>query len=232
MSAAHLHPAGPATLVQSLARVLVVALFILTFIIQPFRIPSGSMEPTLLVGDFLLVNKQALAPPGPWGWLLPYRDIRHGDVVIFRYPVNPAMYLVKRAIALPGDHLRLQAGRAVINGRALDEPYAQFTASGADGYRDSYPRMDVADPAVETRWWIQMRSLVTDGQLGIPPGDYFVMGDNRNDSQDSRYWGLVPRAAIQGTPILIYLSLVPPRTPANPGATALLRWERTLQLVR
>jgi signal peptidase I len=230
-ASAHIHHAGPATLVQSLARIVVVALFILTFIAQPFRIPSASMEPTLLVGDFLLVNRQALAPAGAWRWLLPYRDVRRGDVLVFRYPVDPSMHLVKRAIALPGDHLRLSDGRAVINGHALDEPYTQFTSSGSDGYRDGFPRLESAVPGVETRWWIQMRSLVTDGELGIPPGGYFVMGDNRNDSQDSRYWGLVPRTAIEGTPLFIYLSLASPRAQAD-GARTHVRWPRVLQLVR
>lgn len=232
MSATHAHHSGPATLVQSLARVLVVAIFVLTFIVQPFRIPSASMEPTLLVGDFLLVNKQVLAPPGPWGWLLPYREVRRGDVVIFRYPVNPAMYLVKRTIALPGDSLRLQDGRAVINGRPLDEPYTQFNSGGADGFRSGFPRLDEAVPGMETRWWIQLRSLVSNGELSIPPGGYFVMGDNRDDSQDSRYWGLVPRAAIEGTPLLIYLSLMPRGTATAAGEPSRLRWERTLRLVQ
>jgi signal peptidase I len=211
---------------QSLLTIVVIALFILTFIAQPYRIPSASMEPTLLVGDFLLVNKEvstshfsALAPAGL---------IRRGDLIVFHYPVDPALHLVKRVIGLPGDRLRLRDGRVLIDGHALSEPYAVFRPSAPDSYRDDFPRMDRADPAVDSRWWVQMHSLVANGELTIPPDSYFVLGDNRNNSEDSRYWGLVPRAAIVGKPFLIYLSL------NEPGGSLFkfARWERTLRILR
>ena len=225
---------GPATLqhhsllqaFQSLLYVLVVALFIMTFTAQPFRIPSASMEPTLLVGDFLLVNKEISA--GRFPALASTNQIRRGDLIVFHYPVDPSKSLVKRVVGLPGERLRLRDGRVSIDGRALSESYAVYLPSAPDSYRDDFPRVDRADPAVDSRWWIQMHTLVSNGELTIPPGSYFVLGDNRNDSEDSRYWGLVPREAIVGKPFLIYLSL-------NEPAGSLLhfaRWERTLRILR
>ena len=237
---------GLLPMLQSLARIVTIALFILTFIVQPFRIPSASMERTLLVGDFLLVNKQVYGPAGAWRWLLPYGKIQRGEIVVFHYPVDASLYLVKRVIGLPGDSVRLVSGVVYVNGTPLHEPYAIYRPSRMDNFRDNFPQMGEADPGVETRWWIQMRSLVKNGELTVPPGCYFVMGDNRNDSQDSRYWGFVPRATIVGEPLLIYLSLREPDTeapPPRPGATAVtevpapaplldrVRWSRTLKVV-
>jgi signal peptidase I len=164
------------------------------------------MEPTLLVGDFLMVDKQVgfkessrlFAPAGM---------IHRGDVVIFRYPVDPALHLVKRVIGLPGDHLRMRGGRVYINGVALREPYAVYREAGADSYRDEFPMLESAEPGVDSRWWIEMRSLVANGELTVPAESYFVLGDNRNDSEDSRYWGFVPRSAIVGRPLVVYFSL-------------------------
>ena len=211
---------------QSLLHILVVALFIMTFTAQPFRIPSASMEPTLLVGDFLLVNKDIST--GRFPALASASLIRRGDLIVFHYPVNPALHLVKRVIGLPGDRVRLRDGRVWIDGHALSEPYAVFRRSAPDSYRDDFPRMERADPAVDSRWWVQMHSLVSNGELTVPADSYFVLGDNRNNSEDSRYWGLVPRAAIVGKPFLIYLSLNEPGGPLFHFA----RWERTLRIVR
>jgi signal peptidase I len=172
---------------QSLVNIIVVALFIITFTAQPFRIPSASMEPTLLVGDFLLIHR--------------------GDLIVFHFPVDASLHLVKRVIGLPGDHVRLHDGHAYIDGQALSEPYAVFRPSEPDSYRDEFPRMVSADPGIDSRWWIEMHSLVSNGELTVPPDSYFVLGDNRNDSEDSRYWGFVPRDAIVGKPFLIYFSL-------------------------
>ena len=211
---------------QSLLHILVVALFIMTFTAQPFRIPSASMEPTLLVGDFLLVNKDIST--GRFPALAPASPIRRGDLIVFHYPVDPSLHLVKRVVGLPGDRVRLRDGRVLIDGHALSEPYAVFRRSAPDSYRDDFPRMDRVDPAVDSRWWVQMHSLVSNGELTVPPGSYFVLGDNRNNSEDSRYWGLVPRAAIVGKPFLIYLSL------NEPGGSLFkfARWERTLRILR
>ncbi|WP_433971427.1 signal peptidase I [Tunturiibacter lichenicola] len=204
----HAHHEKPSiyAALQSLLYLIVVAIFIITFCMQPFRIPSESMESTLLVGDFLLVNKQAAAPDGA-GTLLPTAAIRRGDVIVFHDPVDATLHLVKRVIGLPGDHLRLHNGLVYINGHALTEPYAVYRPSPPDNFRDNFPRFQSADPEIDSHWWIRMRSLIENNELIIPTGNYFVLGDNRNDSEDSRYWGFVPREAIVGKPLLIYFSL-------------------------
>jgi len=205
---------------QSLLYVIVVALFLITFAVQPFRIPSASMEPTLQVGDFLLVNKVGVeVPPHIFA---PTGQIRRGDLIVFHYSVDPSLHLVKRVVGLPGDHLRLRDGRVFIDGRPLSEPYAVFRPSAPDAYRDDFPHTTSADPGVDSRWWIQMRPLIANGELTVPAGNYFVLGDNRNDSEDSRYWGFVPRAAIVGKPFLIYFSLNSATpTPGQSSASAL-----------
>jgi signal peptidase I len=220
--------------------ILVVALFVMTFAVQPFRIPSPSMEPTLLVGDFLLVDKQPDA--SSVHGLLPASSIQRRDVVVFHFPVDPNIHLVKRVIGLPGERLHLRNGRVYIDGTLLDEPYAVYRHAAPDRYRDNFPLVGDADPAVNSDWFIRMHRLVRNGELTIPPGQYFVMGDNRNDSDDSRYWGLVPRAAIVGKPLLVYFSLrdrdpdagpVLPGTPVEPhGLLDFARWDRTLRIVR
>jgi signal peptidase I len=192
---------------RSLLGVLVIALFILTFIVQPFRIPSESMERTLLVGDFLLVDKTVFAPPGPWGWLLPYSAVGRGDVVVFHFPPDPPEHVVKRVIGLPGDHVHLENGLAWVNGQRLDEPWAVFEPAYADDFRDRFPTQLYTDPGVDARWWMEMRREVRGGDLVVPKGQYFVLGDNRNFSRDSRYWGFVPRDHIVGRPFVIYFSL-------------------------
>jgi signal peptidase I len=202
---------------QSLVYVIVIALFIITFIAQPFRIPSESMVPTLLVGDFLLVDKE-IGLEVPPRVIAPTSVIQRGDLVVFHYPVDSSLHLVKRVVGLPGDRLRLRDGHVYIDGRALSEPYAIFRPAAPDRYRDDFPRMSTADPGVDSRWWIQMRSLVSNGELTVPADSYFVLGDNRNDSEDSRYWGFVPRAAIVGKPFLIYFSLK--NADSTPGALA------------
>ena len=126
--------------IQSLFYIMVVAIFIITFCVQPFRIPSGSMEPALLVGDFLLVNKQD-STPGPSGWFLPASHIRRGQIVVFHYPINPTMHLIKRVIGMPGDHIKLRNGHVYINNSALSEPYAMYLPSAPDNYRDNFPRL-------------------------------------------------------------------------------------------
>ncbi|HTV82638.1 MAG TPA: signal peptidase I [Acidobacteriaceae bacterium] len=197
-------------IIRSLFRVIVAAVFVITFIAQPFRIPSESMEHTLLVGDFLLANKMIYAPPGPWRWLLPYREPERGDVIVFHYPVKPSEHVVKRVIGLPGDSVHLQDGIACINGVPLDEPYVSFEPAYSDEYRDDFPQRLYTDPGVDPAWWREMQSDVHAGELLVPPGDYFVLGDNRNFSRDSRYWGFVPRQNIVGRAFLIYFSLRKP----------------------
>ena len=236
--------------VQSLLYILIVATFIITFAVQPFRIPSESMEPTLLVGDFLLVTKQHLPSPAD-SWVFPSTAIRRGDVIVFHYPVDPSVHLVKRVIGMPGDHLRLRDGRVYIDGRSIPEPYAIYRESPSDSFRDNFPRLQNPDPDVTSNWWIEMKSLVNHSELTVPPKSYFVLGDNRNDSEDSRYWGFVPASAIVGKPWIIYFSLNQASRdddPPTPRASALplkgaaeaagqssvadfARWDRTLRVV-
>ena len=230
--------------VQSLLTIIVVAVFIVTFCAQPFRIPSGSMEPTLLIGDFLLVDKQTPTNTP----LLPSANIHRGDVIVFHYPVDPSMHLVKRVVGIPGDHIRLRGGHVLVNGLALTEPYAIYRPAGRDNFRDNFPRLQSADPEIDSRWWVRMRKLVDNGELIVPDGNYFVLGDNRNDSEDSRYWGFVPAENIVGRPLLVYFSLrqstddndlfALPHSPQPAAAsTGLLdglrfaRWNRTLRVI-
>jgi signal peptidase I len=195
----------------SLLQTVVVALFLLTFVLQPYLIPSESMERTLLVGDFLLVNKQVYAPSGSLTrWFLPYRDVARGDIVFFHHPDPP--FLVKRVVGLPGDRLRIEGRRVLVNGQALDEPYAAFEPAPPNPSRDDFPGKVYTDPGVDPVWWRQMQNLTSDGELVVPPGEYFVLGDNRNHSKDSRFWGFVPRANIVARPLVIYFSLTRPST--------------------
>ena len=232
---------------RSLVSMIVIALFILTFVSQPFRIPSESMERTLLVGDFLLVNKALFAPSGRFHWLLPYRDPQRGDVVVFRFPLDPEDYVVKRVIGAPGDRIRLVHGVVYRNGTPLHESYAVFESAYRDSFRDNFPLGTYSDPGVDMRWWRTLRSNAKNGEITVPPGNYFVMGDNRNHSRDSRYWGFVPRSAILGRPFLIYFSLREPSTtdlpslpddklgldngPVN-GIVDFARWDRMFHIVR
>lgn len=193
----------------SLLRTVVVALFLLTFVLQPYLIPSESMEHTLLVGDFLLVNRQVYAPVSPLTrWLMPYRDIARGDIVVFHRP-QPS-YLVKRVVGLPGDRLRIEDGRVTVNGTALDEPYVTFEPVASNPFGDDFPARVYTNPEVDPEWWKQMQSLTHDGELVVPQGEYFVLGDNRNHSKDSRFWGFVPQDQIVARPLVIYFSLSRP----------------------
>ena len=192
----------------------VIALFVNTFVLQPFLIPSESMEHTLLVGDFLLVNKQIYAPPDRLSrLLLPYREVARGDIVVFHHP-QPHPFLIKRVVGIPGDRLRIEDGRVIVNGVALDEPYAAFEPTADNPFHDDFPAKMYTDfsvdPSVDPLWWHQMRSLTRDGTLVVPPGEYFVLGDNRNHSSDSRYWGFVSRQQIVARPVMIYFSLTRP----------------------
>jgi signal peptidase I len=195
----------------SLLQTIVVALFLLTFVLQPLLIPSESMEHTLLVGDFLLFNKQVYAPAGHLtSWLLPYRPVERGDIVLFHHPQPPL--LVKRVVGLPGDRLRIEGGRVIVNGVALDEPYTAFEPAPPNPFRDTFPARVYTDPQVDPDWWRQMQGLIRNGELVVPPGEYFVLGDNRNHSKDSRFWGFVPRQSIVARPLIIYFSLRRPST--------------------
>jgi signal peptidase I len=233
----------------SLLRTIVVALFVLTFILQPFLIPSESMERTLLVGDFLLVNKQIFAPSGtqdnPARWMMPYRDVERGDIVVFHHP-EPHPYLVKRVIGVPGDRLRIQSGQVLVNDVPIREPYVAFEPAAPSEFRDNFPAKVYTDPDVDPEWWKQMQMLTRNDELVVPPGKYFVLGDNRNHSFDSRSWGFVPRQAIVARPLVIYFSVRRPSTTDVQQATddrlghdrelsarlaAFARWKRIFRVV-
>jgi signal peptidase I len=235
---------------RSLLTMVVVALFLLTFVVQPFRIPSESMERTLLVGDFLLVNKMIYAPRGLLARLLPYRDVTRGDIIVFRFPLDPSDYVVKRVLGLPGDRIHLTNGVVYRNGQPLDEPYAVYEEAYRDNFRDQFPAGLYTDPGVDTHWWLEMRANLDHGDLVVPPDNYFVLGDNRNHSRDSRYWGFVPRSTVIGRPFVIYFSLREPSatdTPTLPtdrlgrlghsddpvtGLIDFARWDRMFRIVR
>ena len=233
--------------IQSLLATVVIAVFVITFVVQAFQIPSESMENTLLIGDYLLVDKFCYGGGGIWDHLLPYRKIHRGDIVVFHYPVRPSQHFVKRVVGVPGDRVRLVNKQVWVNGAALKESYVRYSALTRDIFRDDFPRVDIPAPGLEASWWLQMRKLVEDGNLIVPEGHYFVLGDNRDESLDSRYWGFVPRENIIGRPLLIYWSVrdvndLSPVVNTDGGklyrfayaVTHLLqitRWDRTFRLV-
>ena len=217
---------GLLTTLKSILEIIIFAIFIVTFIVQPFRIPSGSMDPTLRVGDFLLVDKQSYAASGRLDRLLPPARVERGDLVVFHYPVEPRLHLVKRVVGMPGDRIRMRGGRVLVNGVVLAEPYAFYSPSRPNGFRDEFPSLLEADPNVDLRWWIRLRSSVVDRDVIVPADSYFVLGDNRNDSEDSRYWGFVPRSAIVGRPLLVYFTI--PAAEELHGSV----WERMRDVLR
>ncbi len=190
----------------SLASTLVMVLFIMTFIGQTFAIPSSSMENTLLIGDHLFVNRIGFAPRSSYlGPLLPYRTIQRGDIVVLFSPIEKDLHLVKRVIGIPGDRIHLRNAVLYRNGQKVDEPYVIHSGPiSYDPYRDNFPSgpPDAATPA----WQENLPQQVEGEDLVVPAGRYFVMGDNRDVSYDSRYWGFVPRQNIIGQPLGIYWS--------------------------
>lgn len=200
------HVTFPSTL-QWLLSVIVIASFVVTFIVQAFVIPSESMENTLLIGDYLLVDKIDYANAGFWSPLLPYTKIKRGDIIVFHYPIHPEQHFVKRVIGVPGDRIRLSNKQVFVNGRPIIEPYTTYRSTQPNYYRDDFPNTRYIDGNVDSRWWIQMRKLIEDGSLIVPENSYFAMGDNRDESLDSRYWGFVPRENIVGKPLVIYWSI-------------------------
>ncbi len=233
--------------VQSLLGTVVIAVFVITFIVQAFQIPSESMENTLLIGDYLLVNKLRYGGGKLGDLFIPYQKIRRGDIVVFHYPVNPAQHFVKRVIGIPGDHVRLVNRQVWVNGLPLKEAYVRYSSSTKDVYRDDFPQVDYIVQGEEGRWFEELKKDVQHGELVVPPDRYFVMGDNRDESLDSRYWGFVPRQNIIGSPLLIYWSIDNNATDYAGTGTAgdkvmhfvyalthlfkVTRWNRTFRLV-
>jgi signal peptidase I len=196
--------------VESLLVVILIALFATTFVVQAFKIPSQSMEPTLLVGDHLLVNKFIFGGHGSWyEKLLPYRLIHQGDIIVFKFPFDDHPHYVKRVIGIPGDQIRIVQQRVFVNGRPLEEPYVVHDASARDPFGDNFPPADPYGFAggLRPEWVDTISNYVQNGALVVPANHYFVMGDNRDHSWDSRYWGFVDRDAVMGRPMVIYWSV-------------------------
>jgi len=235
----------------SIAELLAMVLFIMTFVFQTFAIPSASMESTLLIGDHLLVDRERFAPPSRWmGPLLPYRDLHRGDIAVFLSPEQPGLFLVKRIIGLPGDRIHLHDGAVYRNGEKLVEPYVQHVLAGDyNPFRDNFPSVPPSPLyGVTSQVWMMTYSSYIQGEdVVVPPNSYFAMGDNRDVSKDSRYWGFVPRENIIGRPLFIYWSFVTPpeeyemRSPGERLQTFVhtilhffdeTRWNRTFRLVK
>ena len=223
---------------------IILLLFGTTSLVQAFVIPTGSMEDTLLIGDHLLVDKLAYSPPGPVSRrILPYSEVNRGDIIVFRYPVDIRQTFVKRAIGVPGDHIRLANKQLVLNGKRVDEPYVYHKTEYMDTYRDNFPsepNVHVAESAMD-----MLMNHVESGEVVVPPNTVFAMGDNRDSSLDSRYWGFVPRENIIGKPLIIYWSYdAPTDALADPSISVThivdlvlhfptkTRWKRTFQLIR
>ena len=179
---------------ESIVIAVILALFVRTFVLQAFKIPTGSMENNLLIGDHLLVNKFMFGPSvsGIERALLPIGTIRRGDVLVFKYPVEPDRDFIKRVIGLPGETLQLKEKKIYINGQPLDEPYVHFLEEP----RHSVELAEVTSSDVRESY----------GPVTVPPNQYFMMGDNRDNSADSRYWGFLPRDYVKGKALLIYWS--------------------------
>ncbi len=220
---------------ESIVIAVILALFIRTFVVQAFKIPTGSMEENLLIGDHLLVNKFVLGPTESRleRALLPVTTIKRDDVIVFKYPEEPDRDFIKRVIGLPGETVEVREKKVYVNGRALDEPYAHYLQPVATPSQFH----EVTSFDVRDRY----------GPVTVPPNQYFVMGDNRDNSQDSRYWGFLPREYVKGKALVIYWSYEAEREDyQEEGAGATLRglasvfvhfltrtrWERMLHQIR
>lgn len=218
-------------------------LFGTTTLVQAFVIPTGSMEDTLLIGDHLLVDKLSYAPAGPiTRGVLPYEPVKRGDIIVFRYPVDIKQTFVKRCIGVPGDRIRIENKDVYRNGVKLNEPYVYHKTDYIDSYRDNFPgvpNVPMARSGLE-----MLEKSVVNGEVVVPPGSYFAMGDNRDSSLDSRYWGFVPRENIIGKPLIIYWSYDAPTEQLASSTISVThivdllqnffvktRWRRTFQLV-
>jgi signal peptidase I len=237
--------------VAGLAEVLVSGLFIITFVMQSFVIPSASMESTLLIGDHLFVDRLAPSAKASYtGPIVPYRQVHRGDIVVFIHPdeAQKGIYVVKRIIGVPGDRIHLRNGEVYRNGEKLNEPYKIRKRGDYIPYRDEFPALSPAGvDGVSYYWPLKLRESIQGEDLVVPPNNYFGMGDNREESLDSRYWGFIPQENIIGRPLFIYWSFVTPRdeyehTTMTERASFLLyqivhffdktRWNRTFRRVK
>ena len=222
---------------------IILLLFGTTTLVQAFVIPTGSMENSLLIGDHLLVDKLAYSPSGAISqYLLPYQDVQRGDIIVFRYPVDLSQTFVKRVVGIPGDRIRILNKHLFINGEMVDEPFVEHKTSHIDSYRDNFPsspNMQVYEQALD-----MLENHVENGELVVPEGRYFALGDNRDLSLDSRYWGFVPRENIIGKPLIIYWSYDAPTERLQDSGISLAhlkdlvlnffsktRWSRSFNLI-
>lgn len=235
----------------SLCTTIIIALFALTFLFQNFVIPSSSMASTLLVGDHLLVERAILSPRTAWATFIPYRELRRGEPIVFYKPFpEPSgehIILVKRVIGVPGDRIHLRRGIVYLNGLEQIEPRAaKPTAANYDTYRDDFPSIPSPHiPGVAAQWSLDLPTHIHGLDLVVPADSFFVMGDNRTNSLDGRYWGFVPRANIIGRPLVIYWSFNTAEGQSDRSLTEKIsftlyqfthfftetRWDRTLRTI-
>lgn len=241
--------------IASICTILAMGLFAMTFVFQNFEIPSGSMMDTLLIGDHVLVDRITLAPETKWAPWVHYRDVKRGDIIVFLKPGEPDLFLVKRTVGIPGDHIHLRHGVVYLNGVAQTEPAARQVQEN-DGdqqdayfpYRDDFPALPASTSygATET-WSVDMPNYVQGDDLVVPPGKVFAMGDNRTHSLDGRFWGFVPRENIVGRPLFVYWSFETPADQIDKQSVGdrvgffahtmlhifdQTRWKRTLHLIQ
>ncbi len=211
----------PLEALASICFVIVLYMFATGFILQNFEIPSASMEKTLLIGDHVVVDRLTLAPPTKWARFVHYRPVQRGDVIVFLKPnpESPDLILVKRAIGVAGDRIHLEHGVVYLNGVAQNEPQAQMPVddddpeNAYDRTRDDFPTYGAPPSSLTTELWTQeLPSHIVGGDLVVPPGKIFAMGDNRTHSADGRFWGFVPQENIMGRPLFVYWSF---KTPAD-----------------
>jgi len=225
--------------VRSLLWVLVGVFCIRTFIAEATVIPTGSMERTILIGDHVFLNKLLYGPQIPYtSWRVPpLREIHRRDIIAFRFPRNPSVMFVKRAVAVGGDVIKITNKRVFINGQLLDEPYAHFESTASLPLRDNFPpRINQVDtlPAawgLDPGWAREMPSFIKEDGLHVPPGYVFAMGDNRDNSLDSRFWGFVPLENVVGEPLFVYWSYdAPTRDWTNDELLGRLRFDGSIIL--
>ena len=186
---------------------ILILVFGTTTLMQAFVVPTSSMESTVLTGDHLIVDKLSFSPPGGFSRLiLPYTEVKRGDIIVFKFPPDPRQNYVKRVMGVPGDRIKVAGKKVTLNGHQLVEPYTQHIDPSEIPYRDTWPDTPINVPFEYMPRVTEMMTHVDKGEMVVPPGVYFAMGDNRDNSLDSRYWGFVPRENIVGKPTIIFWS--------------------------